>query len=74
MRRETLRVTGHFRVLIDHSLRPYEPNPSHLLKRMLLPLCEDFQNMLAEGTKNDAWELLKSFSETCKRLPSEKPR
>lgn len=72
MRQAALRAAGHFRLLVDHSLRPYEPSPSHMLKRMLLPLCEDVKYVLAEGTKNDAWELLTALSEACQRLSKER--
>lgn len=57
---------GHFRVLVEHSLREYEPSPGHILKRMIKPLCRDISRLKANGTKNDAWEVVEGFSQVCK--------
>jgi len=59
---------GHFRVLVDHSLKPYEPSPDHILERMIVPLCQDFARIRKKGTKNDAWMLLQGFEIECNRL------
>lgn len=59
---------GHFEVLVKHSQRPYEPSPAHVLKRMVYPLCRDFSKLLAEGTRNDAWEAIEGFSKVCRRI------
>jgi len=59
---------GHFKVLIDHSQRPYEPSPVHVLKRIVKPLCRDFSKLLEEGTKNDTWEAIEGFSQACEML------
>jgi hypothetical protein len=59
---------GHFDVLLQHSQRPYEPQPIHILKRMVKPLCQDFQKLLADGTRNDAWEVIEGFSALCQKL------
>lgn len=44
-------AVGHFKVLMDHSLRDYEPYPVHVLKRMVVPLCQDFERILDQGIK-----------------------
>jgi hypothetical protein len=62
------RAIGHFGVLIDHALKPYEPSPEHVLKRMVHPLCQDIHNILDRGTKNDAWEVIEGFSRECARI------
>lgn len=49
-------TVGHFEVLIEHSQRPYEPSPPHVLKRLIRPLCRDFERVIEQGTKNDAWD------------------
>jgi len=64
-------TVGHFRVLVDHSQRPYESSPEHVLKRMVRPLCRDFSKLRREGTKNDAWETLEGFAEACQMLERE---
>lgn len=61
------RFLGHFENLARHSIRPYEPTPSHLKKRLLLPLCVDISNLLKKGTKNDYEVVLKGISEICKK-------
>lgn len=62
------RTLGHFKVLIEHSLRPYEPTPEHILKRMIRPICQDVRMMQMKGTKNDSWEFLRGLVEACKAI------
>jgi len=57
-----------YRLLLEHSLRPYEPSPQHVLKRMLLPLCRNFSILPERGTKNDCWELIQGFADECEAL------
>lgn len=61
-------AAGHFRSLIVHSLREYEPTPEHILKRLLQPLCRDLERVLARGTARDAREALQLFNKECTRL------
>lgn len=68
MKQTVKRAIGHFGVLVDHALKPYEPSPEHVLQRMVRPLCQDIHNVLNEGTKNDAWEVLAGFSRECGRI------
>ena len=56
---------GHFRVLIDHSQRDYEAHPVLVLKRMVMPLCSDFERIIENGTKNDAWRTLEGIVRAC---------
>lgn len=65
-------AVGHFKVLMDHSLRDYEPHPVHVLKRMVVPLCQDFERILDQGSKNVAWQMLESIVHECHKLKSEK--
>jgi len=62
------RTLGHFKILIEHSLRPYEPTPQHILKRMIMPICQDVRTMQTKGTKNDSWDLLQGLGEECKAI------
>ncbi len=62
------RTLGHFKILIEHSLRPYEPTTQHILKRMIMPICQDIRTMQMKGTKNDSWELLQGLAEECKAI------
>jgi len=62
------RILGHFKNLAKHTTRPYEPTPSHLKKRLLLPLCEDISTLLEKGTKNDYEKALSGMSKICKQL------
>jgi len=55
-------------VLADHSLRPYEPSPEHILRRMIIPLCEDVRLIIERGTRNDSWDLLQGVSKECGRI------
>ena len=68
MKQVVKRTIGHFGVLIDHALKPYEPSPEHVLKRMVHPLCQDIHKILDRGTKNDAWEVIEGFSRECARI------
>lgn len=61
-------AVGHFEVLVRHSQRAYEPSPEHILKRMVQPLCQDFSELLEEGTKNDSWQAIEGFLKVCRRL------
>jgi len=58
---------GSFRVLLDHAYRSYEVSPQHVLKRIVLPLCEDVAEVVAEGTKNDAELVLRGFVSECEK-------
>lgn len=71
MKPEVKRAIGHFAVLVDHSLRPYEPAPQHVLHRMIRPLCRDVGEVLQHGTKNDAWQILVGIVEDCRRAAGE---
>jgi len=48
MKQVVKRTIGHFGVLIDHALRPYEPSPEHVLRRMVHPLCQDVRDIADE--------------------------
>lgn len=63
---------SYFELLIRHSQKKYEPSPEHILKRMLIPLCGNLDELVKSGTKNDAWELMEGFSKECKRLRKQK--
>jgi hypothetical protein len=56
---------GHFRNLLEHALREYEPTPEHVLKRLLAPLCRDISLVTSRGTSGDASRTLKGFSTLC---------
>jgi hypothetical protein len=56
-----------FRLLIQHSERDYEPSPSHILKRMLKPLCRNLAKIVEGGTKNDAWNVIEGFLRECEK-------
>lgn len=60
-------TVGHFEVLVDHSQRAYEPSPTHVLKRLVRPLCRDFERIIDKGTKNDAWDAIEGFLAVCER-------
>jgi len=68
MKQIVKRTIGHFGVLIDHTLRPYEPSPEHVLERMVYPLCRDMHDVLDRGTKNDAEDVIEGFSRECTRI------
>jgi hypothetical protein len=57
-----------FRLLIEHSQREYEPSPEHVLRRMLVPLCDHVAEIVQAGTKNDAWDVIEGFARECRRL------
>ncbi len=61
------RTIGHYRALLEHSLKRREPSPEHILKRLVIPLCQDFNYILQEGTKNDAWIALEGISRECSK-------
>lgn len=68
MKKSVKDTVGHFKVLLDHTQRHYEPQPLHVLKRMVKPLCQDFERILHEGTKNDAWHILEGFVRECRKI------
>ena len=61
---------GHFRNLILHALREYEPSSPHILKRLILPLCRDFKRIVEKGTTKDTKEVLESFLAICQKYLS----
>jgi len=61
-------AVSFFRLLVEHSQRPYEPSPEHVLKRMLLPLCDHLTEIVKEGTKNDTWDAIEGFVSECHPL------
>jgi hypothetical protein len=73
MRPPVRRAIGHFRVLVDHALRLREPSQEHILHRMVMPLCADLYEVLEDGTRNDAWEVLEGFSQECQRIARVEP-
>lgn len=68
MKQKVKEAVGHYRVMIDHTLQPYEPSREHILKRMVRPLCSDIQELIEKGTKNDAWEFLEGVSRECRKV------
>lgn len=68
MKKITKSTISYFELLIRHSQKKYEPSPEHILKRMLIPLCENLDKLVTTGTKNDDWELMEGFSKECKRF------
>ena len=58
---------GDFHVLLDHGYRDYEVSPPHILKRIVLPFCEDITRVLEKGTKNDAQQVLEGFAIECRK-------
>lgn len=62
------RILGHFKNLVTHTTRPYDPSPSHLKKRLILPLCEDITLLIEKGNKNDYEKALSGISKICKQL------
>jgi hypothetical protein len=71
MKKDVKSTISFFRILIEHSQRGYEPSPEHILKRMLFPLCRHFSEILENGTKNDAWNIIEGFVKECNRLKSD---
>ena len=67
MKKNVKSTISFFRLLIEHSQKDYEPSPSHILKRMLVPLCEHFAEIAEKGTKNDAWDVIEGFVQECER-------
>ena len=61
-------AVGHFRNLLIHSIREYEPTPEHVLKRLLRPLCEDLGRITERGTARDARETIISFRKECEKI------
>lgn len=61
-------AASHFRNLVEHAFKPYEPSPAHLLKRLIAPLCLDLSHILGSGTAADAKETLELFQRECRRL------
>ncbi|MCS4540906.1 MAG: hypothetical protein HY929_01075 [Euryarchaeota archaeon] len=62
------RAIGHFRNIIDHSLKPYEPTPEHVLKRLITPLCADLKLLSEVMTGKDAKEVITGFSSECHQI------
>ena len=55
-------------IVWDEELEVNEPSPEHILKRMLIPICESMNEIYEGGTRNDAWDLIEGFTKQCKRL------
>ena len=68
MKKGVKSTISFFRLLIEHGQKEYEPSPEHVLKRMLLPLCRNFREIVEKGTKNDAWCVIEGFLKECKKL------
>ncbi len=68
MNKNVKSTISFFHLLIEHSQRPYEPSPEHVLKRMLWPLCRGLSEVVEAGTKNDAWDVVEGFARACGRL------
>lgn len=68
MNKNVKSTISFFRLLVEHSQKEYEPSPEHILKRMLLPLCCHFSEIVENGTKNDAWNTIEGFVRECKKL------
>ncbi len=68
MKKNVKSTISFYRLLIEHSQRPYEPSPEHILKRMLVPLCHGLTEIVENGTKNDAWEVVEGFAQECQKL------
>lgn len=68
MNKNVKSTVSFFRLLIEHSQRDYEPSPEHVLKRMLLPLCEHLTEIVEDGMKNDAWDAIEGFAQVCRTL------
>lgn len=71
MKKNVKSTISFFRLLIEHSQRPYEPSPEHILKRMLWPLCRGLSEIVENGTKNDAWDVVEGFARECAKLRTE---
>lgn len=67
MKKNVKSTISFFRLLIEHSQREYEPSPEHILKRLLLPLCCALSEIVENGTKNDAWDVIQGLSRECQR-------
>ncbi|MHA1833791.1 MAG: hypothetical protein ACTSV7_07355 [Candidatus Baldrarchaeia archaeon] len=61
------RTVAYFRNLVDHALRPYEPSPTHVLKRVLKPFCKNISFVAENGTKNHFKKLVEEISKNCKK-------
>ncbi|MBU1660246.1 MAG: hypothetical protein KKD28_02090 [Chloroflexi bacterium] len=68
MKKNVKSTISFFRLLVEHSHRDYEPSPQHVLKRMLLPLCDHLTEIVEDGTKNDAWDVVEGFVRECRGL------
>lgn len=68
MKKGVKSTVSFFRLLIEHSQKEYEPSPEHVLKRMFLPLCRNFREIVEKGTKSDAWSVIEGFLKECKKL------
>ena len=59
------RTIAHYASLLEHATRDREPSTDHVLRRIAIPLCEDFVDILKEGNKNDCTEIIDGFSKKC---------
>ena len=68
MKRIMKRTLGHFKDLLEHSLRPYEPSPEHILERIVKPICQDARTIRKKGTRNGSWNLIQGLAEECETI------
>ncbi len=71
MKKNVKSTISLFRLLIEYSQRDYEPSPQHILKRMLLPLCDHLTEIVEDGTRNDAWDVIEGFARECRKSDRE---
>ena len=71
MKKNVKSTISYFKLLIKHSQKPYEPSPEHILKRMLIPICQSINEIRDSGTRNDACDLVEGFAKECMRLVRE---
>jgi len=68
LKRIMKRTLGHFKDLLEHSLRPYEPSPEHILERIVKPICQDARTIRKKGTRNGSWNLIQGLAEECETI------
>ncbi|MHA1364148.1 MAG: hypothetical protein ACTSP1_16725 [Candidatus Freyarchaeota archaeon] len=61
-------AAAHFRNLLSHLTREYEPTSEHVLKRLLRPLCRDLKRIIERGTAEDVWETVNRLREECEKV------